>query len=181
MVRAIGCGPIMTQVRFLLLTPTISLAKYQDGKQAGRREAEMTPALRETEADLLENLIGKRGLATILGWHSLHIRPARVKDDTAPEGYSYRTPVQGDGKDFPDLLLVKPPRCIVAELKREGEKPRPGQVVWLDLFSAIEVVETYLWTTSDEDWQEIQDILTLGHVPNGIERLEFATAWVNRG
>ena len=139
-------------------------------------------SLAATETQLLDQLIGRRGLATILGWRSLHIRPAMVKDDTAETGYSYRTPIQGGGIDFPDLLLVKdcrPGRLIAAELKRKGQWPRSGQCEWLDLFASVEGVETYLWYT-EGDLEEIQEILTLGHVPNLIERIALDTAWVNR-
>jgi hypothetical protein len=130
-----------------------------------------------TENQLLENIIGKKGLAPVFGWRSLHLRPARIKDDHAPDGFSWRTAVQGDGAGWPDLVLCKPPRLIFAELKREGEEPTADQIAWLDAFAAIEVVETYLWTTSEEDWQEIQEILTLGHVPNLIERHGFKSTW----
>ena len=130
-----------------------------------------------SEAALLDQIIGQRGLAPLLGWKSLHIRPARVLDDKAKDGYSWRTPVQGDGTNFPDLLLVRPPRFLVAELKMDGKEPRPGQREWLDLFVACEL-EAYLWTGSD--FEEIREILATGHVPSMLEMLTWKSSWINR-
>lgn len=44
------------------------------------------------------------------GWRTLHIRPARTSD-------GWRSPVQGDGKGFPDILALRGDQLIVAELK----------------------------------------------------------------
>lgn len=58
---------------------------------------------------------------------------------------------------FPDLVLIKPPRLIVVELKREGKHPTERQREWLALFSACGV-EAYCWVPSD--WPEIERVLT---------------------
>ena len=52
---------------------------------------------------------------------------------------------------FPDLVLVKPPRIIFAELKRQRGRVRPMQTVWLDALGGCAGVETYLWRPSDLD------------------------------
>ena len=81
-----------------------------------------------------------RELARIFGWaeyhtwHSLH----------SPSG-------------FPDLVLVKPPRVIFAELKVGKRQPTPAQREWLNLLSQCPGVECYLWYP--EDWDEIQRVL----------------------
>lgn len=58
---------------------------------------------------------------------------------------------------FPDLVLVKPPRVIFAELKINRRRISPHQQEWLDSLKACPAVETYLWTP--EDFEEIQKVL----------------------
>lgn len=99
--------------------------------------------------------------ARITGWARLHIRPAQTE-------HGWRTPIQGDGKGFPDLVLVRPPRLIVAESKRDGEKPTPEQEWWLDLFERIPGVEVYVWRP--KQWDEIQRILQMRPGPAPLRR-----------
>ncbi len=82
-----------------------------------------------TEVDLQRAVVT---MARTLGWSAYHT-----------------TFALGSGRGFPDLLLIKPPRLIVAELKGPRGKLRPGQQEWLDLFAACGV-EAYLWTV--EAW-----------------------------
>lgn len=58
---------------------------------------------------------------------------------------------------FPDLVLVRPPRVIFAELKVGGRKPTPAQQQWLDTLRGCAGVEVYLWTP--ECWGEIERTL----------------------
>lgn len=81
--------------------------------------------------------------ARTLGWRVAHFRPALTK-------HGWRTPVQADGKGYPDLTLVRE-RIIFAELKRQGEKPSVEQQQWLDALRAAGC-EVYLWTPAD--WLE---------------------------
>ena len=67
-------------------------------------------------------------------WHSLH----------SPAG-------------FPDLVLVRPPRIVFAELKVGRNRPTPAQQEWLNLLKGCPAVEVYLWTP--EDWNEIERVL----------------------
>lgn len=57
---------------------------------------------------------------------------------------------------FPDLVLVRPPRLIFAELKSQGGRVRKHQEIWLAALGECEV-ETYLWRPAD--WPEIQEAL----------------------
>ena len=57
----------------------------------------------------------------------------------------------------PDLRMVKPPRVIFAELKREDGKTTAKQKEALDLLGQCPGVETYLWRPSD--WPTIERIL----------------------
>lgn len=104
-----------------------------------------------TEAEFTDQVLT---LAKLTGWRTAHFRPAMTAS-------GWRTAVQGDGKGFPDLVLVRPPRVIVAELKRtERDKPTPEQLAWLESFGGIAIIEVYVWrATSAEDWATIQRVL----------------------
>jgi hypothetical protein len=91
-------------------------------------------------------------VARLAGWRTLHILPARRADG------SWRTPVGGDGKGWPDLTLVRPPRLLFVELKSENGKLRPEQRDWLDRLRLLPQAEVYLWTP--RDWDELVDVLT---------------------
>jgi hypothetical protein len=54
-------------------------------------------------------------------------------------------------RGWPDLALVRPPRLVLAELKRQDGKPTPAQVRWLDLLGQCAGVEVYLWRPADLD------------------------------
>lgn len=49
---------------------------------------------------------------------------------------------------FVDLVLVRPPRLIFAELKAGDGKITPVQRTWLDLLAACKA-EVYVWRPSD--------------------------------
>jgi len=68
----------------------------------------------------------------------------------------WMTAVQGQGAGFPDLVLVRGPRIIVAELKTRRTKPTIEQVAWLQAFEAAGV-PAYCWRP--EEWAEIEEIL----------------------
>ena len=83
-------------------------------------------------------------LARLMGWRVQHTRPALTQRGR------WLTPIQGDA-GFPDLVLCRPPRLIVAELKRVGGKPTAEQQAWLEALQACAGVECYLWTPADWD------------------------------
>jgi hypothetical protein len=62
---------------------------------------------------------------------------------------------------FPDLVLVKPPRVIFAELKTASPNSRVSQhqQAWLDLLGDCDGVETYLWRDGTDDIEDIARIL----------------------
>lgn len=79
--------------------------------------------------------------ARLLGWRVAHFRPALTK-------HGWRTPVQADGKGFPDLVLARD-RVIYAELKTAAGRLTPEQQQWRHaLLEAGE--EVYLW--QPDDW-----------------------------
>jgi VRR-NUC domain len=95
-------------------------------------------------------------VAKLAGWRSLHIRPARRADG------SWRSPIGGDGKGWPDLTLVRAPRLVFAELKSERGKLRPEQSDWLAVLRLLPQAEVFVWTP--DDWDELVEVLT-GSVP----------------
>lgn len=82
-------------------------------------------------------------LAHLYGWRVAHFRPAWT-------GRGWRTPVQGDGAGFPDLVLVGRGRLIVAELKRERGLATPEQLAWLATFAGAGI-PAFVWQPSDFD------------------------------
>jgi hypothetical protein len=103
---------------------------------------------RVNEAELLRQVLD---LAALTAWLRAHFRPGRTLRGWA-------TPCEGDARGFPDLVLLRPPRLVVAELKAERRRPTPDQQVWLDLFRAVPGVEVYVWRPAD--WPEIVRVLT---------------------
>jgi len=92
-------------------------------------------------------------LARLMGWRVHHTRPALTQCGR------WLTPIQGDA-GFPDLVLCRPPRLILAELKRVGGKPTAEQQAWLETLASCAGVECYLWTPND--WDAIVRMLTGG-------------------
>lgn len=83
-------------------------------------------------------------LIRTFGWTHAHFRPLMTTR-------GWKTPVSGDGKGFPDFLLIKGARCVVAELKTDDEKTSqlaPEQAAWLARFAAAGI-EAYCWRPRD--------------------------------
>ena len=70
--------------------------------------------------------------------------------------HTYRS--QRSPAGFPDVVLVKPPRTIFAELKSDTGKVSPEQQTWLDTLAKCPQNEVYLWKPCD--LQEIADVLS---------------------
>jgi hypothetical protein len=110
------------------------------------RQPRSLPSPVETEAGFMGWLIE---YAHWNGWIVAHFRPAMT-------AHGWRTPVQADGKGWPDLAIVRPPRYVAAEVKRDAptEAARERQVAreqrrWLDALGACPGVEVYLWRPTD--------------------------------
>lgn len=96
-------------------------------------------------------------LAQRTGWLVMHTRPARTNK-------GWRTPLQGD-RGFPDLVLVKRPRVIFAELKSQRGSLTIDERRWMDeLYQVADesngIVTAVVWRPSD--WDAIADLLTYG-------------------
>jgi len=90
------------------------------------------------------------GLAKWFKWTTAHFRPGMTKRGR------YITAVQGNGAGFPDLVLVRSPRVIFAELKSAKGKLSADQDGWL-LALAGTPIESYVWRPAQID--EVERIL----------------------
>lgn len=84
-------------------------------------------------------------LLRLNGWKVAHFRAAMV-------GKRMMTPVQADGKGWPDLFCVHPPTgdCIAVELKMEYSSPTPEQAQWLTWLELCGI-ESVVWKPSMVD------------------------------
>lgn len=60
---------------------------------------------------------------------------------------------------FPDLLLLRDGRLIVAELKRDGHDPTPAQLEWLGAFLMVGGCEVYTWHPAEWHDDTIIEVL----------------------
>lgn len=88
-------------------------------------------------------------LASLLGWHWLHIRKSATGTRGAGGRMMWRTPVAGPlGKGWPDLVLMRKGRTIFAELKSEKGKTSGDQDSVL-AFLVDMGFDVYVWRPSD--------------------------------
>lgn len=97
-----------------------------------------------TEAEFLARVIHE---AQERGWLVFHARPARTAQ-------GYRTAVQGDGAGFPDLVMVRPPVVLVAELKSEKGRVGQAQKRWLEKLWDCRgaFLAVYVWRPSNREF-----------------------------
>lgn len=107
---------------------------------------------KQTERQFTTTLIA---FARLHRWRVAHFRSARVMRGGRE---IYETPVDGDGKGFLDLELVRSPRLIKAELKVGRNKTTAEQDEWYASYEGIPGIERYIWYP--EDWNEIERLLT---------------------
>jgi hypothetical protein len=69
-------------------------------------------------------------LAQWYKWRVAHFRSAMTRRG------KWVTPIQGDAKGFPDLILLRGYHSIAAELKSEKGRVTSAQQAWLDAFIA---------------------------------------------
>ncbi len=123
---------------------------------ANPRLSEDVKAKMMSEEDLLKCVVD---MAHLYGWRVAHFRPAQLKDKNGKARWV--TAVQGDGKGFPDLVMVNPAhsRLIFVELKSQKGKLSPEQIDWLDCLDFI-ANEHYVWRPSDWLSGEIEKVLS---------------------
>lgn len=97
------------------------------------------PAPPITEAEFTDQVIE---LLRWHGWLVAHFRPART-------AHGWRTPVQGDGAGFPDLIAAHPTRgMFAAELKTRRGRLSRAQLLWLERLEGAGV-EIHVWRPDD--------------------------------
>jgi hypothetical protein len=94
--------------------------------------------MRMTEAELQAAVVKMAGL---MGYRSYHTK------------FSV-----GSDRGWPDLVLCRPPRLVVIELKRTGKHPTPAQDAWLEALAACGI-ETYVFTPVDWHAGMIDEVL----------------------
>lgn len=104
-----------------------------------------------TEGELQGGVIDT---ARSLGYLVAHFRPAKTER-------GWRTPVEADGKGFPDLVLTGRRRVLFVELKNATRPLEPEQRVWLDAL-AVAGVECYVWRPADYSSGDVERILRGG-------------------
>lgn len=110
---------------------------------------------RVTEADFTEAVIQR---AQQLGWRVARFRTVRVQRKNG--SVYYETPVQADGKGWPDLFMVRGFRVLAVELKVGKNRPTAAQMEWLDVLERAGV-EIDVWTPAD--WPAIDRTLAVPH------------------
>jgi len=55
---------------------------------------------------------------------------------------------------FPDLVLCRPPRLIIVELKSDKGRVTAAQEEWLEALARVPWLECYVWRP--DDWPEIE-------------------------
>jgi len=106
------------------------------------------PSQRITEAAFTSQVIA---LARWYKWRVAHFRPAMTKRG------NWVTAVQGDGAGFPDCVLSRRERLIIAELKSAKGRVARQQELWLKSL-AHAPIEVYVWRPADI--AEIEKVLT---------------------
>lgn len=81
-------------------------------------------------------------IARMRGWLSIHFRPAQRRNGR------WETPLAGD-LGFPDLVMARAPRLLIAELKAENGSPSLAQRHWLGVLNACTQLEAHIWRPSD--------------------------------
>jgi hypothetical protein len=116
----------------------------------------MTTVLRPLREDDFQQQVIE--LARVYGWRVAHFRAAQT-------ARGWRTPVEADGAGFPDLVLVRAPEIIFAELKSARGTVSTDQRDWIAALSLVEegiaqrtgappedrLVEVNVWRPADFD------------------------------
>jgi hypothetical protein len=91
-------------------------------------------------------------MASFYGWRFYHAPDNRPSKNTGR--------VQRVTAGFLDLVLLRAPELIFAELKTETGRVRDAQKTWMSELARVPGIEVYLWRPSDFD--EINERLSRG-------------------
>lgn len=93
-------------------------------------------------------------LAEMRGWLTAHFSDSR-RQVVRPDGQRFFVGDKG-AKGFPDVVLVKPPRIMFWELKKELGKTTPEQDEWLEL---LELCGMEARVVRPSDWDYVVSAL----------------------
>lgn len=106
-----------------------------------------------SEAEFSQQVID---FAHLNHWLVAHFRPAMTGRKDRNGKPIWVTPVQADGKGFPDLVLVRD-RVLFAELKVGSNRLTVEQLSWESLL-LLAGAELHIWRP--EDWPTIERVLS---------------------
>jgi len=92
--------------------------------------------------------------ARLMGWRYWHDAATNAARRCAACGAVRKVPRNAAG--LPDLILVRRPRVIFAELKAQRGRLREEQREWLEALAGCSV-EVYVWRP--DDWPTVERIL----------------------
>lgn len=92
--------------------------------------------------------------ARIMGWRTASFRKVRIarKDGT----FFFQTPVQGDGKGWPDLFLVRGREKMFIEFKTPKGRVEPEQEAW---HAALRLAGIPVHVVLTTEWDRIEVFL----------------------
>jgi VRR-NUC domain. len=96
-----------------------------------------------SEDDLLRNVII---LCKFFRLRTAHFRPGQTRSGR------WVTPVQGDGKGFPDLVIAGPGGLLFRELKTEKGRLTPDQQAWQAVLASAGA-DVAVWRP--RDWPDL--------------------------
>ena len=96
------------------------------------------PHARLTEAQWQQTIVEA---AQLHGWWLYHTHDSRRR-----------------ARGFPDLVLIRPPRIIFAELKTERGRMTPEQQHVMSLLNECSSAESYVWRP--DDWPHVLSLLS---------------------
>lgn len=118
-----------------VISPTVGIVATNSGEsdirptRATAHRSSPANARPVTEAEFQRQVLD---LARMFGWSSYHPKLSKWSE-----------------RGWPDLAMVRGPRLIFAELKRENGKTSEHQDHWLGLLRAVPSIEVFLWRPSD--------------------------------
>jgi hypothetical protein len=127
---------VLAKARGLIVEPQVAVPL--GAVPVPGREVRTTYTEREFQRDVL-------ALAKANGWRRAHFAPARV---TRRGVEKYETPVRGDGRGFPDLILLRDGVMLVAELKTDTGRTTKEQEAWLRAFREAGIAAS-VWRPRD--------------------------------
>lgn len=123
----------------------VELARHEARSAATPAREALNKAMTEAQ---LQGLV--MDLARLRGWKVFHVNDSRRQLGGHLVG-------DIDAKGFPDLLMLRGERIVVAELKSTTGRLTPEQEDWLGRFS-LTAAETYVWSPATE-WERIEGAL----------------------